>query len=120
MLAGVLEKGYASFLGNAGIQVVIARSKRHKKLGRAEFVVKKIKFFLASALKSWAFHDYFDMYHMVSLIAFYMNERPIIHTPEGIMTPYSLEQSMLKRAPAKPKFFTLAEFLVPTDKQMYK
>merc|ERR1711867_415499 len=34
-------------------------------------------------------------------------------------TPYSLEQAMLKRASAKPKFFTIAEFLIPTDKKMY-
>ena len=26
---------------------------------------------------------------------------------------------MLKRAAAKPKFFTLAEFIIPTDKQWY-
>ena len=88
-------------------------------MGRAEFVVKKIKLFLASALKSWAFHDYFDMYHKVSLMVFYMNECPIFHTPEGILTPYSLEQSMLERAPAKLKFYTLAEYLILTDKQMY-
>merc|ERR1711962_1488247 len=77
------------------------------------------KFFLASALQTWAFNDSFDFYHKVSLIALYLNERPIFHTPEGILTPYSLEQAMLKRASAKPKFFTLAEFLIPTDKKMY-
>merc|ERR1711872_1100396 len=49
----------------------------------------------------------------------YLNERPLFHTPEGIITPYSLEQAMLKRASAKPKFFTLAEFLIPSDKKMY-
>merc|ERR1711873_40901 len=32
---------------------------------------------------------------------------------------YSLEQAMLKIASAKPKFFTLAEFLIPSDKKMY-
>ena len=53
-------------------------------------------------------------------MAQYMNERPIFHTPEGILTPYSLEQSMLKRSPAKPKMFTFAEFIVPTEKQIYK
>ena len=46
ILAGVLEKGHTSLLAKAGIQVLIASSKRHEKLGRAEFVVKKIKFFL--------------------------------------------------------------------------
>merc|ERR1712163_50425 len=75
--------------------------------------------FLASALQTWAFNDSFDFYHKVSLIALYLNERPIFHTPEGILTPYSLEQAMLKRASAKPKFFTIAEFLIPTDKKMY-
>ena len=111
MLAGDLEKGHKSVFANVGIQVVIASPKRHEKVGRAEFVVKKIKFFLASALKLWAFHDAFDMYHKVSLMALYMNERPIFHTPEGVLTPYSIEQAMLKRAPSKPKFFTLAGFL---------
>ena len=82
-------------------------------------MVKRVKFFLASALRTWAFNDDFDFYHKISLMALYMNERPVFHTPEGIITPYSLEQAMLKRAAAKPKFFTLAEFLIPTDKQWY-
>merc|ERR1712208_259523 len=119
ILAGVLEAGNAALLANAGIQIVIASPNRHEKLGRAEFIVKKLKFFLASALRTWAFNDSFDFYHKVSLIALYLNERPLFYTPEGIITPYSLEQAMLKRASAKPKFFTLAEFLIPTDKKMY-
>merc|ERR1712120_96898 len=119
ILAGVSEEGNITLLANAGIQIVIASPNRHEKVGRAEFIVKKVKFFLASALKTWAFNDSFDFYHKVSLIALYLNERPIFHTPEGIITPYSLEQAMLKRASAKPKFFTLAEFLIPTDKKMY-
>merc|ERR1712115_280036 len=119
ILAGVLEKGNTALLANAGIQIVIASPNRHEKLGRAEFIVKKLKFFLASALRTWAFNDSFDFYHKVSLIALYLNERPLFHTPEGIITPYSLEQAMLKRASAKPKFFTLAEFLIPSDKKMY-
>ena len=114
MLQGALERGHASILAKAGIQVVIASSKRHEKLGRDEFVVKKIKFFLASALKSWAFHNDFDMYHKVSLIALYLNERPIFHSPEGIITPYSLDQAMLERSPAKPKFYTFIEYLIPS------
>merc|ERR1712114_3419 len=120
MLEEVLDRGHAPLLAKAGIQIIIASPKRHEKLGRSEFVVKKIKFFLASALKTWAFSDEFDFYHKVSLMAQYMNERPIFHTPEGILTPYSLEQSMLKRSPAKPKIFTFAEFIVPTEKQIYK
>merc|ERR1712243_295154 len=55
--------------------------------------------------RTWALNDSFDFYHKVSLIALYLNERPLFHTPEGIITPYSLEQAMLKRASAKPKFF---------------
>merc|ERR1711973_90225 len=119
ILAGISEEGNISLLANAGIQIVIASADRHEMVGRAEFIVKKVKFFLASALKTWAFNDSFDFYHKVSLIALYLNERPIFHTPEGILTPYSLEQAMLKRASAKPKFFTIAEFLIPTDKKMY-
>ena len=119
ILAGVSEEGNITLLANAGIQIVIASPDRHEKVGRAEFIVKKVKFFLASALKTWAFNDSFDFYHKVSLIALYLNERPIFHTPEGILTPYSLEQAMLKRASAKPKFFTIAEFLIPTNKKMY-
>merc|ERR1711942_322435 len=66
-----------------------------------------------------AFSDEFDFNHKVSLMAQYMNERPIFNTPEGILTPYSLEQAMLKRSTAKPKMFTFAEFLIPTEKQVY-
>ena len=119
MLEQILDKGHAPLLAKAGIQIVIASPKRHEKLGRSEFVVKKIKFFLTSALKTWAFSDEFDLYHKVSLMANYMNERPIFHTPEGILTPYSLEQSLLRRSSAKPKMFTFAEFLIPSEKQIY-
>merc|ERR1711954_128002 len=119
ILAGISEEGNITLLANAGIQIVIASADRHEKVGRAEFIVKKVKIFLASALRTWAFNDSFDFYHKVSLIALYLNERPLFHTPEGIITPYSLEQAMLKRASAKPKFFTLAEFLIPSDKKMY-
>ena len=119
MLEQVLERGHAPLLAKAGIRIVIASPKRHEKLGRAEFVVKKIKFYLASVLKTWAFSNEFDLYHKVSLMANYMNERPVFHTPEGILTPYTLEQAMLKRSSAKPKMFTFAEFLVPLEKQIY-
>ena len=120
LLEQVLDKGHESFLAGAGVRIVIASPKRHEKLGRVEFIVKRIKFFLASALKTWAFHDHFDFYHKISLMSLYMNERPIFHTPEGILTPYSLEQSMLKRSPLKPKLFTFKEFMVPSEKQVYK
>merc|ERR1712002_981864 len=88
MLEEVLDRGHAPLLAKAGIQIIIASPKRHEKLGRSEFIVKKIKFFLASALKSWAFSDEFDFYHKVSLMAQNMNERPIFHTLEGVVTPY--------------------------------
>ena len=81
MLAGVFKRGHASVLAKAGIQVVIASANRHEKVGRAEFVIKRVKFFLASALKSWAFHDEYDFYHKISLISLYLNERPVFHTP---------------------------------------
>merc|ERR1711905_32821 len=45
ILAGVLEAGNTALLANAGIQIVIASPNRHEKLGRAEFIVKKLKFF---------------------------------------------------------------------------
>merc|ERR1712002_300980 len=118
MLEEVLDKGHAPLLAKAGIQIIIASPKQHEKLGRLEFVFKKIKFFLASALKSWAFSDEFDFYNKVSLMAQYMNKRPIFHTPEGVLTPYSLEQAMLKRSTAKPKMLTFPEFLIPTEKQI--
>ena len=119
MLAGVSERGHAAVLANARIKIVIASSSRYEKVGRAEFIVKKVKFFLASALKTWAFQDAFDLYHKVSLMALYMNERPIFFTPGGVITPYSLEQAMLERAQGKPKFFTFGEYIVPSDKQIY-
>merc|ERR1712112_446345 len=120
MLESVIEKGHASFLATAGIKIVVASPKRHEKLGRAEFIVKRIKIFLASSLKTWAFSDSFDFQHKVSLITPYLNERPVFHTPQGVLTPYSLEQAMLKRSPAKPRMLTFAEFIVPSDKQVYR
>merc|ERR1712112_589218 len=120
MLESVIERGHASFLATAGIKIVVSSPKRHEKLGRAEFIVKRIKIFLASSLKTWAFSDSFDFQHKVSLITQYLNERPVFHTPEGVLTPYSLEQAMLKRSTWEPRMLTFAEFIVPSDKQIYK
>ena len=119
MIAGVSEKGHAAILANAGIKIVIASSNRHEKVGRAEFIVKKVKLLLASALRTWSFQDAFDLYHKASLMALYLNERPVYFTPEGVITPYSLEQAMLERAQGKPKFYTFGEFTIPSDKQLY-
>ena len=51
MLEKVLNKGHAPYLAKAGIQIVVASPKRHEKLGRAEFIVKRIKFFFSISLE---------------------------------------------------------------------
>ena len=84
-----------------------------------EHIIKKIKFLLASALKTWVFHDSFDFTHKVALINHYLNERPLFHTDQGIGTPPTLEQSLLSRSNEKPKFFTFAEYIVPSNKEIY-
>ena len=89
-------------------------------MGRAEHIIKKIKFLLASALKTWIFHDSFDFTHKVALINHYLNKRPLFYTDQGICTPLTLEQSLLARSNAKPKFFTFAEYLIPSNKEIYK
>ena len=67
-LQGLLDRGHADILHKSGIDIVIARSKQHEKVGRSEHIIKKIKFLLASALKTWIFHDSFDFAHKVALI----------------------------------------------------
>ena len=89
-------------------------------MGRAEHIIKKIKFLLASALKTWIFHDSFDFMHKVVIINHYLKERPSFHTDQGISTPLMLEQSLLARSNAKPKFLTFAEYLIPSNKEIYK
>ena len=54
------------------------------------------------------------------LINHYLNERPLFHTDQGICTPLTLEQSLLLRSNDKPKFFTFAEYLIPSNKEIYK
>lgn len=120
MLEGVMERGHTSLLAKAEIKIVIASSKRHEKLGRAEFLVKKVKYWLGSILKTWVFGDNFDFLHKMSLVGNYLNERPVFYTSQGILTPYTVEEAMMKRSTDKPKLLTFSEFAVPTDKQMYK
>ena len=59
-LQGLLDKGHHPELHKSGIDIVITSSKRHERVGRAEHIIKKIKFLLVSALKTWIFHDTFD------------------------------------------------------------
>ena len=56
-LQGLLDSGHHPKLHKSGIDIVITSSKRHECVGRAEYIIKKIKFLLASALKTWIFHD---------------------------------------------------------------
>ena len=98
---------------------MITSSKRHERIGRAEHIIKKIKFLLVSALKTWIFHDTFDFTHKVALINHYLNERPLFHTDQGICTPLTLEQSLLSRSNEIPKFFTFAEYIIPSNKEIY-
>ena len=90
-LQGLLDNGHHPELHKSGIDIVIASSKRHEHVGRAEHIIKKIKFLLASALKTWIFHDTFDFTHKVALINHYLNERSLFHTDHGICTPLTLE-----------------------------
>ena len=72
-LKGLLDGGHHPELQKSGIYIVIPSSKRHKRVGRAEHIIKKIKFLLVSALKTWIFHDTFDFTHKVALIDHYLN-----------------------------------------------
>ena len=89
-------------------------------MGRAEHITKMIQFLFASALKTRIFHDAFDFTHKVALINHYLNKRPLIHTDQGIFTPLTLEQSLLSQSNNKPKFFIFAEYLIPSNKEIYK
>ena len=72
-LQELLDKGHHPELHKSGINIVITSSKRHEGVGRAEYIIKKIKFLLVSALKTWIFHDIFDFMHKVALINHYLN-----------------------------------------------
>ena len=78
-LQGLIDRGHTATLHKSGINIVIVSSKRHERAGRAEHIIKKIKHILASALKTWIFHDSFDFTHKVTLINQYLNERPLFH-----------------------------------------
>ena len=114
-----MDKGHHPKLHKSGIDIVIASSKRHECVGRAEHIIKKINFLLVSALKKWIFHDTFDFTHKVALINHYLNERPLFHNDQGICTLLKLEQSLLSRSNEKPKFFTFAEYIIPSNKEIY-
>ena len=76
-LQGLIDRGHTATLHKSGIDIVIASSKWHKLVGRAEYIIKKIKYILASTLKTWIFHDSFDFLHKVALINHYLNKRTL-------------------------------------------
>ena len=90
-LQGLLDRGHASTLYRSGIDIVIASSKQHERIGRSEHIIKKIKFLLASALKTWIFHDSFDFAHKVALINHYLNKHLLFNRDQGICTLLSLK-----------------------------
>ena len=55
----------------------------------------------------------------MALINNYLNERPLFRTSQGICTPLTLEQSLLSRSNEKPKFFTFAKYIIPSNKEIY-
>ena len=63
------------------------------------------------------FSDIWDFSHQISLISFYLTERPIFFTNSEIITPNTLECAMLKRSPQAPKVFTLSEYIIPSQKK---
>ena len=46
-LQGLIDRGHIATIHKSGIDIVIARSKRHERVGRAEHIIKKIKHILA-------------------------------------------------------------------------
>ena len=52
-LHGLLNKGHHPERHKSGIDIVIASSKRHERVGKSEHIIKKIKFLLASVLWTW-------------------------------------------------------------------
>ena len=118
-LQGLLDTEHYPELQKSGMDIVIASSKWHERVGRSEHIIKKIKFLLASALKILIFHDAFNFTHKVALISHYLNKRPLFHTDEGICTRLTLEQSLLSGTNEKPKFFTFAEYIIPSNNEIY-
>ena len=68
-----MDRGYAAALHKSGIVIVIAKSKRNERVGRLEHIIKKIKFLIVLAFKTWFFHDSFDFAHKVALKNHYLN-----------------------------------------------
>ena len=96
---------------------MLAPGKRHEKVGRTEATIKRIKKVIVSILGTFCFSDVWDFSHQVSLISYYLNERPIFFSNFEILTPNTLESAMLKRSPQAPKVYTLSEFTIPSHKK---
>ena len=55
----------------------------------------------------------------MALINHYLNERPLFYTDQGICTSLKIEQALLSRSNEKPKFFTFADYIIPSNKEIY-
>ena len=67
-LQGLIDRGHTATLHKSGIDIVIASLKWPERVGRSEHIIKKIKFILASALKTWNFYYSFNFVHKMAFI----------------------------------------------------
>ena len=119
-LGKLLTSNQASLLSKAGVSIVIAPGKRHEHVGRTETIVKKVKKIIVACMGSFNFSDSWDFMHQVSLVAYYINERPLFFSNTSVLTPNSLECAMLRRSPQAPKIFTLSESVIPSHTETVK
>ena len=65
LLNKAIEKRQGPILPQAGISIVLSAAKHHDKFGKAEDMVKKIKFILESVLKLFIFGNLFNFHHKI-------------------------------------------------------
>ena len=65
-------------LAKAEISIILAASKYHETVGGSELIIKKIKKLMVCILGSLNFSNVWDFSHKISLVSYYLNERPLL------------------------------------------
>ena len=96
LLHNLFREKCQSFLGAAGISVVITVGGYHRQVGREETAVFEVKKVIVRTLRGVFFNSTFNYFHKMCLIQVWVNNRPSILSNHKIITPVDFEAAMLQ------------------------
>lgn len=115
----ILARGQSNILQSSGITVIVAPANRHKFVGLAENTVYNVKKCLINLFPTTRFfHDLFEVYHKISLIETYLNDRPSFALDSHYIKPNVFRIATLKHDDSKLKPQLISDLVFPQTTQI--